>query len=119
MRACTCVCVCMGTRMHAHLLPHRPQTTLAAQLIRDPEVGVAFERLLWVSVSAEPDLLQLLRVLYSQLTGGKLSEAVNEERDAVQEVSKAAKGVKALVCLECIAGLIDPWTSDMLISCPS
>ena len=77
------------------------QTTLAAQLIRDPDVGAAFECLLWVSVSAEPNVLQLLRVLYSQLTQSKMPASIDEERDAVQEVSRVAKGIKALWALSC------------------
>ena len=48
------------------------KTTAAAQLIRDPDIGACFERLLWVPVSAEPDILALLRVLASRPPAGRL-----------------------------------------------
>ena len=51
----TCLHSCIHT---AYTYTHTSQggvgkTTAAVQLIRDPEVGAAFERLLWVSVSQE------------------------------------------------------------------
>ncbi len=76
------------------------KTTAAAALIRDPEVGAAFEKLLWVSVSANPNMLELLNALHRQLTGTKLSASVDDEQHAAQEVRKAAKGVRALLVLD-------------------
>ena len=76
------------------------KTTIAVQLIRDPEVGAAFARLLWVSVSQEPDIFGLIRVLYYQLTSRKLPASAEEERDAVQELRQAAKGKRVLLVLD-------------------
>ena len=76
------------------------KTLLAAQAIRDPEVGAAFDRLLWVSVSQDPDVLSLIKVLHMQVASTKLPADVEEERDAVQILREAAKGVKALLVLD-------------------
>lgn len=75
------------------------KTTAAAQLIRDLEIGAFFVRLLWVPVSAEPDILALLRVLYFQLTSSEMPK-LEKERDAAQVLREAAKGVKALLVLD-------------------
>ena len=58
------------------------KSCLAAQLIRDADVGVAFERLLWVSVSAEPDVVALLSRLHFQLKSSKLPSSVETELEA-------------------------------------
>jgi len=75
------------------------KTTAAVQLIRDPEVGAAFQRLLWVSVSQEPDMVHVLGRLYFQLKSTKLP-ASDDELDAVQLVKEAARGIKALLVLD-------------------
>ena len=84
----------------AHGMGGVGKTTIAVQLIRDPEVGAAFKRLLWVSVSQEPDIFGLIRVLYYQLTSRKLPASAEEERDAVQELRQAAKGKRVLLVLD-------------------
>jgi hypothetical protein len=56
----------------AHGMGGVGKTTIAVQLIRDPEVGAAFQKLLWVSVSQQLDLLRLLGRLYYQLRSTKL-----------------------------------------------
>ena len=76
------------------------KTTVAVQLIRDPEVGHAFKRLLWVSVSQEPDMLHLLGRLYFQLKSIKLPASAEGELDAVQLVKEAARGIKVLLVLD-------------------
>ena len=84
----------------AHGMGGVGKTTIAVQLIRDPEVGAAFTKLLWVSVSQEPDIFGLIRVLYYQLTSRKLPASAEEERDAVQELRQAAKGKRVLLVLD-------------------
>jgi len=84
----------------AHGMGGIGKTIMAAYIIRDPEVGAAFDSLLWVSVSQEPDLLHLLGRLYSQLKSAKLPAWVEGELDASQELRKAAKGVRALLILD-------------------
>lgn len=84
----------------AHGMGGVGKTTVAVQLIRDPEVGAAFRKLLWVSVSQEPDTFGLIRVLYYQLTSRKLPASAEEERDGVQELRQAAKGVRVLLVLD-------------------
>ena len=70
------------------------------QLIRDPEVGAAFKRLLWVSIGQDPDMLLLLGRLYYQLKSTRLPPSAEEELDAVQELRQAARGIKALLVLD-------------------
>ena len=76
------------------------KTTMAVSLIRDPEIGEAFERLLWVSVSQQPDLFYLLGRLHFQLTLSRLPQEVQEVLDAVTLLRTQAKGVKALLVLD-------------------
>ena len=45
------------------------KTTLAALLVRHDMVRRSFDRIGWVSVGQAPDVLELQRVLYAQLTG--------------------------------------------------
>jgi len=89
------------------------KTTVEAHLIRDLEVGAAFESLLWVSVSQKPDMLDLLGQLYSQLKSVKLPTWVEGELDASQELRKAVKGVRALLILD------DCWKTEhvRLLNC--
>jgi len=84
----------------AHGMGGVGKTTAAAYLVRDPEVGAAFESLLWVCVSEGPDILYLLSRLYSQLKSAKLPAWVEGELDALQELRQAAKGVRALLILD-------------------
>ena len=48
----------------------------------------------------EPDIFGLLRVLYYQLKSVKLPACVEAERDAVQELTQAARGLKVLLVLD-------------------
>ena len=48
----------------------------------------------------EPDILKLLRVLYFQLKSAKMPAAVETERDAVQMLREAARGVRVLLVLD-------------------
>ena len=84
----------------AHGMGGVGKTTAAAQLVRDPEIGVAFERLMWVSVSAEPDVVQLLGRMHFQLKSSKLPPSVETELEAAQLLREAAKGVKVLLVLD-------------------
>ena len=79
------------------------KTAVAVQLIRDQEVCAAFKKLLWVSVSQEPDIFGLIWVLHYQLTSHesrKLPASAEEELDAVQELRQAAKGKWVLLILD-------------------
>ena len=84
----------------AHGMGGVGKTTAAVQLMRDPEVGAAFQKLLWVSVSQEPDMLHLLGRLYYQLKSAQLPASAERELDAVQELRQAATGVKVLLVLD-------------------
>ena len=84
----------------AHGMGGVGKTTVASCLIRDPEVGAAFERLLWVSVSQDPDILYLLGRLHYQVKSAKLPDKIEDVMDAVQEVRTAARGLRALLVLD-------------------
>lgn len=78
------------------------KSTAAAQLMRDAEIGEAFERLLWVSVGQEPDTIHLLRRLHFQMTSSHLPPNVEAELEAVQVLREASRGIKAL-CVAVVA----------------
>ena len=55
--------------------------------------------ILWVSVGQEPDVRELLASLLEQTNERKLSPEFSD-KEALAEVKKAAKGVKALCVLD-------------------
>ena len=50
------------------------KTMMAAALVRDEEVLAAFQKICWVSVGQEPDMLALQNTLHYQLTSKPLPE---------------------------------------------
>ena len=83
------------------------KTMLTVAVVRDERVRGAFERIAWIGMSQQPDLLQLQRVLYHQL------HPENEEmpkRDLVEsqltELSKLCSKRVLLVCID------DCWDSS-------
>ena len=84
----------------AHGMGGVGKSCLAAALVRDAEIGRAFERLLWVSVSQTPDALRLLRDLHFQLLSCKMDASVDDERYAAQVLREAAKGRRVLCVLD-------------------
>ena len=96
----------------AHGMGGVGKTLMAAQLIRDAEVGAVFHKLLWVSVGQEPDIIHLLRMLHYQLTSRHLpASALEDERFAVQAMREACKGIKALLVLD---DIWDPKHAELL-----
>ena len=85
--------------MAAHGMGGVGKTTAAVQLIRDPEVGAAFSKLLWVSVSMEPDLLELLGRLHFQMVSSKMPP-IERDLDALQLLRALCKGAKVLLVLD-------------------
>ena len=49
------------------------KTTMAVMLVNDPMVQRGFERIAWVSVGQTPNITELLRSLYEQLTGSPMN----------------------------------------------
>jgi hypothetical protein len=45
------------------------KTTMAAAVVRDPAIRIAFDAIGWVSVGQQPSILEMQRVLYQQLVG--------------------------------------------------
>jgi hypothetical protein len=102
-----------GVTTSAHGMGGVGKTMMAVQLIQDPEIGTAFEKLLWISVGQEPDIMTCLRVLHFQLKGTHLpSSALEDERFAVQAMREACKGLKALIVLD---DIWDPKVPNMYI----
>ena len=96
------------------------KTTMAALLLSDPQVGVTFERLLWLSVSQRPDILSLLRDLHFQLTSSQMPRDIDTEDQGAQVLREAARGKKVLLVLDdCwhdthakILNCMDEWTGS-------
>ena len=76
------------------------KTLSAAELCRDPEVGLAFETICWASVGQEPDLLQLQNVLHRQITGRYLPNSAIDAALGLDSLVRAAKGKKILLVLD-------------------
>lgn len=77
------------------------KTMIAAALVRDGELLSAFDKICWVSVSAEPDVPSLQQTLYRQVIGQPLSEAAKaDELIALEELKAAAKDVAVLLVLD-------------------
>lgn len=89
-----------GATTSAHGMGGVGKTLMAVQLIRDAAVGIAFDRLLWITVGQQPDMLQCLRVLHYQLKSEALPAGLDDVRIASQAVREACKGVKALLVLD-------------------
>ena len=66
------------------------KTTMAVMLVNHPMVRCSFDRIAWVSVGQTPDVMELQRTLFAQLTG-KPMEATADGTLALQlEALKAA-----------------------------
>ena len=72
---------------------------MAAKVVNDDEVREAFEKILWVSVGQEPDVRELLGSLLEQINEQTLKPDLSDQK-ALQEVKKAAKGLKCLLVLD-------------------
>ena len=84
---------------------------MAAALVRDEEVRLAFDKICWVSVGQEPDAASLQQTLHIQLVGQPLSDAAKtDERIALGELIEAAKGQAVLLVLD--DGAIAPPTRN-------
>ena len=62
---------------------------MAAALVRDDEVLAAFEKICWVSLGQEPDLLALQGTLHRQLTGKPLPETAVDPSFALEALTAA------------------------------
>ena len=72
---------------------------MAVEVVNDDEVRVAFEKILWASVGQEPDVHELLGSLMKQINEQTLKPDLSDQQ-ALEEVKKAAKGLKCLLVLD-------------------
>ena len=82
----------------AHGMGGVGKTLSAAALCRDPEIGCAFEKICWVSVGQEPELLQLQKTLHRQLTSKPLPPEAVDHKYALEALVAAGKG-KCVLCV--------------------
>ena len=75
---------------------------LTAAVVRDEKIRAAFEVIVWINMSQEPDLLQLQQLAYSQLTGGDSLPQKSRETTKTQlmQLEKKAKGRVVLLVLD-------------------
>ena len=77
------------------------KTMMAAALVRDQEVLAAFDKICWVSVGQEPDMLALQSTLHKQLVNKPLPDGAKaDEVLALGELKAAAKDVAVLLVLD-------------------
>ena len=78
------------------------KTMLTAAVVRHEQVRAAFEVIVWINMSQEPDLLQLQQFAYSQLTGGSSVPQKSRESNQTQlmQLEKKAKGRVVLLVLD-------------------
>ena len=50
------------------------KTTIAAALVKDPEIRASFEKIVWVSVGQEPDIRELQESIYGQLSDATIPD---------------------------------------------
>ena len=77
------------------------KTTVAAALVRDDDVRLAFDKICWVSVGQAPDTASLQQTLHIQLVNQPLSDAARtDERLALGELIAAAHEQAVLLVLD-------------------
>ena len=90
------------------------KTTLAAMLVRNELVRRAFTRIGWVSVGQTPDIAEMQRILYAQLTGGDMEAkpGVSLEKQ-LQTLKESCAGKRCLLVLD------DVWdiSHEKLLNC--
>jgi anion-transporting ArsA/GET3 family ATPase len=83
------------------------KTTMACAVVRDVAVRSAFERIAWVSVGQTPEVMELQRVLYYQLTAQPL--AVKGGANAVTQL----QDLQAVCIGQCwLVVLDDVWEKE-------
>eukprot|EP00937_MAST-01D_sp_MAST-1D-sp2_P003028 g3028.t1 len=90
------------------------KTTLAVMLVRDKMVQRAFDKIAWVSVGQTPELMEIQRSLFHQLTGNIMSEKTGATgASQLQELQNACQGKNYLVVLD------DVWKAEheKLLNC--
>eukprot|EP00937_MAST-01D_sp_MAST-1D-sp2_P004093 g4093.t1 len=106
-----------GMKLSAHGQGGVGKTTLAAMLVRHDMVRRSFDRIGWVSVGQAPDILELQRLLFTQLTGGVIEAKPGSTHElqlqALQALQEASAGKRWLVVLD------DVWdnTHEKLLNC--
>ena len=77
------------------------KTMIAAAFVHDEEVRAQYDRICWVSLGQEPDIVLLQQTLHIQLTGKALPEAAKEdERVGLQALKEAVKAQRVLLVLD-------------------
>ena len=77
------------------------KTTMAAMLVNDPLVRQAFDRIGWVSVGQTPNIMEVQRSLFAQLTGAPMpSKDSASVETQLEDLQTACKGKRLLVVLD-------------------
>ena len=77
---------------------------MACGVVNDREIREAFSKILWVSIGQEPDVRELLASMLQQMNEQELKPDLSD-KEALVEVKKAAKGLKALLVLDYVVSV--------------
>ena len=102
----------LPTKIVVHGMGGVGKTILLAMFLREtPELGRSFHRICWIAFGQEPNLPELQKSLYRQLTGGEelvgVPEGPKREEAALRKLQEAAKGQRVLVVLD------DAWEATL------
>ena len=81
------------------------KTTLAAAIVHDEEIRIAFEVMVWVSVGQEPNILQLQESMHEQLVKAKLPDNATTPALISAALRDASRGRTVLLVLDDVSEL--------------
>ena len=87
-------------KVGAHGMGGVGKTTIAAALVQDEDVRMAFDKIVWVSLGQDPDILELQNVIHHQLSNQGLPESANNALDIAAALRSASKCQSVLLVLD-------------------
>ena len=76
------------------------KTTIAAALVKDPEIRASFEKIVWVSVGQEPDIRELQESIYGQLSDSTIPDSAKTAELVMKALRTAARDQNVLLVLD-------------------
>ena len=93
------------SKIGAHGMGGVGKTTLAAAIVHDKDIRIAFELVVWVSVGQEPNILQLQESMHEQLVKAKLPDNATTPALISAALRDASRGRTVLLVLDDVSEL--------------